>query len=293
MLRPFVCAITLAGVMLAAAPVPAAPLQVICTFSILGDMVRNVGEDHVAVTTLVGPDGDTHMFEPKPLDLKSLAEADLVVANGLGFEPWLGRMLSHSDRRAVVSVVSQGITPMVMGDGLPDPHVWQDLANGRHMIANIAAALGTADPAHAAAFQANAQAYSRRLQTLEAWVREKLDAVPAAKRRIITSHDAFGYFGKAYGVELLSLQGLSTDAEPTARDVARLVRQIRSENVRAVFLESMASPRLAAQLAKDAGAVVGGVLYTDALSPSSGPAPTYEQAFRHNVTALTRAMNGK
>lgn len=268
----------------------AAPLRVVCTFSILADMVAQVGGPEVIVTTLVAYDGDTHVFEPTPADLKRMGEADLVIANGLGFEPWLQRLVAQSRRNGPVVLAGDGIAPRAMADGTTDPHVWQDLANGQRMVANIASALARAAPERAALFELRADAYSRRLAELDSWVRVQMAEVPAAKRQIITSHDALGYFGRAYDVELVAPQGFATDAEPTARAIARLADQIRARKIRAVFLENMANPRLMAQLARDTGAVVGGTLYTDALSPPSGPAPDYVRMFRHNVTTLIRAM---
>lgn len=274
-----------------ALPAHAAPLKVVATFSILGDMVRQVGGDAVAVTTLVGPDADAHVFEPTPAAVKQLAQANLVVANGLGLEPWLKRLSVAAGYTGPMAVATQGLAPLTAGEGhRPDPHAWQDLANGHHYVAAIARALSDADPAHAAAYQANAQAYAGRLAGLDAWVRAQVAAIPPERRRIITTHDAFGYFGRAYGIELLAPQGLNTEAEPTAGDLARLARQMKAEKVKAVFLENMTDPRLMAALARDVGAVVGGTLYADALSPPDGPAPTYEAMFRHNMRTLGEAM---
>lgn len=287
---PRILVLTLAAVLLLGGPAMAAPLRVVCTFSILADMVAQVGGPEVTVVTLVAADGDTHVFEPTPADLKAVGEADLVIANGLGLEPWLDRLIARSPRHGRVVLASDGIALRAMADGTIDPHVWHDLANGRRMVANIAASLTRAAPDRVGHFESNAAAYASRLAELDGWVRAQLAQLPPAKRQIITSHDALGYFGRAYGVEMVAPQGLATDAEPTAAALARLADQIRARNIRAVFLENMANPRLMAQLARDTGAVVGGTLYTDALSPPSGPAPDYLGMFRHNVTTLIRAM---
>ena len=282
-------------------PALAEPLKVVASFSILGDMVREVGGDAVAVTTLVGPDGDAHVYQPSPTDAKAVAEADVVILNGLGFEPWGDKLLKASGTKAAVAKAAQGVKPRQMeaeeehehGGKVTDPHAWQDLGNGKLYVANIAKALAAARPAEAAAIQARAAAYATRLAELDAWVRSELGAIPKAGRKVITNHDAFGYFGAAYGVAFLAPVGVSTEAEPTPKDIAKLVRQMKAEKVKAVFIENMSDPRLVEQLAKDSGGVVGGTLYADALSAADGPAATYEAMFRHNVTALKAALSVK
>lgn len=286
-----------------AGPAWAAPVKVVASFSILGDMVRQIGGDQVAVTTLVGPDGDAHVYQPTPADAKAVTSADLIVVNGLGFEGWFERLFQSSEAKAPVVVASAGVSPQQMeeddddhahGNGhhgkVTDPHAWQNLANGRLYVANIAEALSKVAPDRAALFQANATAYVERLAQLETWVTSELGAIPKAKRKIITSHDAFGYFGQAYGVTFLAPVGISTEAEPSPKDVAALVKQMKQQKVRAVFVENMADPRLVRQIAKDAGGVLGGELYADALSAADGPAATYEAMFRHNVTAMKAAL---
>lgn len=301
-----------AAVLCLSSPALAEPLKVVASFSILGDMVRQVGGDAVAVTTLVGPDGDAHVYQPSPADAKAVAEADVVILNGLGFEPWGDKLVKASGTKAAVAKAAQGVKPRQMeaeeehehghdhgkdehghGGKVTDPHAWQDLANGKLYVANIAKALTAARPAEAAAIAARADAYAKRLTELDAWVRAELGSIPKAGRKIITGHDAFGYFGAAYGVTFLAPVGISTEAEPTPKDVAKLVRQMKAEKVKAVFVENMSDPRLVEQLAKDAGGVVGGTLYADALSAADGPAATYEAMFRHNVTALKAALSGK
>jgi zinc/manganese transport system substrate-binding protein len=275
----------------------AEPLQVVATFSVLGDLVQEVGGDRVAVTVLVPPGSDAHVYEPTPGDARALAATDLVVVNGLGMEGWITRLIDASGTKAHVAVASQGVQAQTMteeeGEGaavVTDPHAWQNIANGEIYVRNIAAALAAADPADAAVYQDRAAAYLEQLQDLDGWVRAQIGAVPAAKRRIITSHDAFGYFGRAYGVTFLAPVGISTDAEPTAAGLAALITQIEQEGVKALFVESMTSPRLVEQLARDAGAVVGGTLYSDSLAEAGGPADTYIKMFQHNVPAMVAAM---
>jgi zinc/manganese transport system substrate-binding protein len=292
------------------------PLRVIASFSILGDMVKSVGGDAVAVTTLVGPNGDAHVYEPTPADAQAVASAQLVVVNGLGLEGWMTRLLQASGYGGPVVVASEGVTPRTMAEedhehapaagtaaahedhdhghdhGAADPHAWQDLRNGQIYVRNIARGLAAAAPSHAAAFQAAGDRYGTELAALDAWVRSELSAIPPARRRIITSHDAFGYFGAAYGLEILAPVGISTESEATATNVAALIQQIRTTHVPAVFIENMTDPRLIEQIAREGGAVIGGELFSDALSPPDGPAPTYVAMFRHNVTSLRQALQG-
>lgn len=297
----------------------AAPLAVVASFSVLGDMVREIGGSDVTVTTLVPPGGDAHVYQPRPADAKRIAGARLVMVNGLGMEGWLDRLIAASGYHGPVVVVSEGVTPQTMtehhhdhghgharghnhkqggpnGDDhdkdavVTDPHAWQDLANGAVYARNITEALAAADPAHADAYRTRGSAYLARLKELDAWVKAQIAAVPAEKRRIITSHDAFGYFGRAYGIEFLAPVGISTDAEPSAAGVSRLIRQMRREKIRALFVENMTDQRLVSQLASETGAELGGTLYSDSLSPAGGPADTYIGMFRHNVPAMAAAM---
>jgi zinc/manganese transport system substrate-binding protein len=290
------------------------PVDVVASFSILGDMAREVGGDRVAVRTLVGPDGDAHVYEPSPADARAVAGADLVVVNGLGFEGWLPRLLEAAGYKGPVATASEGVKARSMRDddhhedahghgdhdeeeqhaahrhGDVDPHAWQDLRHGRVYVANIARALAAADPAGAAAYEANARAYGERLAALDREVREAVARLPEARRRIVTSHDAFGYFAEAYGLEVLAPEGVSTESEASAADVASLIRQIRREGVPAVFVENVSDPRLLQQITRETGARIGGTLYTDALSRPEGPAPSYEAMFRHNVRVLLDAL---
>jgi len=271
----------------------AEPLKVVASFTILGDLTQQVGGDLVQVTSLVGPDGDAHVYEPKPGDGRTLSEAKLLVVNGLGMEGWMDRLAKAADYHGLTVVASQGVKASRMeedGKTITDPHAWQDVANGKLYVANIAMGLAQADPDHAAQFKANAARLEAELGMLDGWVRSQLSAIPLDKRKAITSHDALGYFGRAYGVTFLAPQGINTEAEPTAKGLASLIRQIKTSHIKAIFLENMSDPRLVEQLTQEAGAVVGGTLYVDALSKADGPAANYQAMFRHNVPLLAEAM---
>ena len=297
--------------MLTAGPAFAADrLPVVASFSILGDMVSRVGGDRVSVTTLVGPDGDAHVYEPTPNDVKAVAGAKLLVVNGLGFEGWMSRLAEASGYAGPVTVASEGVKPREMAEeedhhdhaeadhaahdhhGV-DPHAWQDVANAVTYVKNISAGLDAADPDGKATYDANATAYVAELEALDAEVRAAMAALPADRRKIITSHDAFGYFGAAYGLELLAPEGVSTESEATASDVAGIIRQIREDAIPAIFVENIKDRRLIDQIAAETHAVVGGELYTDALSAKDGPAPTYVDMIRHNIGTLTEALTSK
>ncbi len=265
--------------------------KVVASFSILGDMVREVAGDNVELTVLVGANGDTHEYEPTPADGKTLAQADVVLVNGLGLEGWMERLIQSSGYKGRMAVATAGVTVLQGGEhGGSDPHAWQDVKNGKMYVANIRDALMAADGAHAKLYQANAQAYMLKLDMLDEWVRAQIATVPAAKRQVISTHDAFQYFAKAYGVTFIAPLGMSTEAQASAADMARLVDQVRAQKITAVFFENMTDSRLIAQLEKDAGAHVGGTLYSDALSAASEPAPSYVMMFKHNVPQLVAAM---
>ncbi|WP_156630167.1 metal ABC transporter solute-binding protein, Zn/Mn family [Methylobacterium sp. Leaf112] len=291
----------LLAVLCGAAPALADPekLRVVATFSILGDLVSQVGGERVAVTTLVKPDADAHGYAPAPSDARTLAAADMVVVNGLGLEGWIDRLIKASGAKAPVVVTSKGIKPIEEADDHghghahdhhADPHAWQSIANAKVYVANIRDGLAKRDPAHAAAYAARATAYLGELDALEGEVRATIAKIPPAQRRIITTHDAFGYFTAAYGLTFIAPQGVSTDSEASPRDVARIVRQIRAEKIPAVFLETIADPRLMEQIARESGAAIGGKVYSDALSGPDGPAPTYVAMMRNNLTAFARAL---
>jgi len=266
-----------------------APIPVVATFSILGDFVREVGGDAVDVAVIVGPDGDAHVYEPTPADGKKLQQAKLVFVNGLGFEGWLDRLIAASGTKARVIVASAGVRPRRL-DGHPDPHAWQDVANARRYVENIRDALKIADPERAALFEARAGAYLQKLDALDAEVKAAIEKIPKERRRVVSTHDAFGYFSARYGIEFIAPQGVSTESEASARDVARIIDAVKKEKVAAVFLENVLDPRLARSISADSGAKMGGALYSDALSPPDGPAPDYLAMVRHNIRELVNVL---
>ena len=273
-------------------------LKAVATTSIIADFVRNVGGDRVTVATLAGPDGDAHVYSPTPGDAKTLASAAIVFANGLGLEGWMTRLVKASGTKAPLVVVSNGIAPRKMPDQdrvgrlTVDPHAWQSVANAKIYVANIRDGLSAVDPAGRAAYGANAAAYLGKLDELEKEITAAIAGIPAGRRKIITLHDAFGYFGDAYGMSFIAPEGVATEAEPSAKDVAAIIAQIRREKIPAVFLENITDPRLMETIARETGAKIGGTLYSDALSAPDGPAGTYIAMMRHNLRELTKALRG-
>lgn len=267
----------------------APPLRVVASFSILADLVRVIGGPAVAVSSLVGPDADAHVYQPSPADARRVADAQLMVVNGLGFEGWLDRLVRASGFSGPMVTASTGITPRRLGRE-PDPHAWQDLGMVQRYVKTLTAALIERLPQERQALQARADAYLGQIQSLEADLRKRLDKLPREQRRVVTSHDAFGYFGDAYGVDFLSAQGMSTDSEASASAVARLIEQLRQQRVRALFVENISDPRLIERIAREGGVRVGGRLYSDALSGPSGPAATFLQLFAHNADAICTAL---
>ncbi len=270
-----------------------APVKAMATFSILGDLVKQVGGERVEVQTLVGPNGDTHVFEPSPADSRRLGEASLIVVNGLGLEGWLARLIKTSGAKSPELVASKGVKPLAgSGEerGKSDPHAWQDIGNAKIYVANIRDGLISVDPPGAGAFSANAAAYLLKLDALDAKVRAAIGKIPEANRRIITTHDAFGYFGKAYGMAFIAPQGVSTESEASARDVGKIIRQIKAQKIPAVFLENVSDPRLIQNIARESGAKIGKPLYSDALSPPDGPAATYIDMMQNNIAAFVEAL---
>ncbi|WP_018904981.1 metal ABC transporter substrate-binding protein [Variovorax paradoxus] len=268
------------------------PLRVVASFSILADMAREIGGSAVEVAALVGPDSDAHVFQPSPADARRLANAELVVVNGLAFEGWMDRLVRSSGYRGPVVVASDGVPVRRMGRA-PDPHAWQDLANAQRYAANLRDAMARARPAFAAEIGRRCASYIERLQALDREIRARFDAMPREHRRVISSHDAFGYFGAAYGIEFLAPQGMNTDSEASAASVARLIGQIRREDVRAVFVENISDPRLVQRIAREGGVTVGGRLYSDALSAPGTEADTYLKLFAHNATTIASALSAK
>ena len=268
-------------------------LQVVTSFSILADMTHQVGGEHIQITNMVGPDADAHTYEPTPDDAKALLKAKLIIKNGLGFEPWLDRLVSSSETKAPLISASHGVIPRSLeedGESIPDPHAWHNLANTELYINNIAKALIAADPANKADYQRNSQTYLKQIHTLLAEAKAKLGSLPPGNRKIVTSHDAFGYLGQAYGIDFMAPQGLSTEREPSASEVAALITQIRQAKVKAVFMENIKDARLLKQIADESGAQIGGTLYSDALA-SSGPASTFAGLFEHNLNTLYNALS--
>ena len=271
-------------------------LPVTASFSILGDLVRVVGGERVAVTTLVGPDQDAHIFEPRAAHARDLMRSRLLVVNGLGFDLWAQKLVGSSGYKGDVLVASQGVKPLSMPeqharDYTPsDPHAWQDPTNVAVYVRNIRNALTKADPAGTVYFEDNSRAYLQELQALDRWAQLQFAQLRPGQRKIITSHDAFGYFAVRYQLRFLAPQGVSTDGEASAKDIATLIRQIKREKIKAVFLENMANPKLLRQLSAEAGVQPGGTLYSDALSAPGQPGATYLQMMRHNVSLLAPAM---
>lgn len=294
------------ALLLALAPLAAlaeAPLKVVASFSILGDMAARVGGDRVAMTVLVGPDGDAHVYQPTPADARAVAGADLVLVNGLGFEGWIDRLIAASGYKGPVVAAAAGVDTLAVEEddghahahghshGAVDPHAWQSLPNAALYVKAIANALAEADPQGTPAYFANRDAYLAEIAALEAEVAAAVAALPPDRRVVVTSHDAFGYFERDHGLRFLAPQGVSTEAEASAADVAALIRQIRAERIPAVFVETIADPRLLEQIRRETGASIGGALYSDALSGPDGPAPTYLALMRHNLATLTAALS--
>ncbi|MFC0284044.1 metal ABC transporter substrate-binding protein [Camelimonas abortus] len=307
------CLALLPGAAVSAHAEPGPKLPVTASFSILADMARRIGGERVEVTELVGPGGDVHVFSPAPADARRIAGARLIITNGLALEGWMPRLIRAAGAKAPVVEASRGVAPAGDGNGGHahaahaggthggggahahghaglDPHAWQDVRNAVIYAQNIRDGLVRADPDGRETYERNAAAYIAELQALDADIRRMMAHIPPARRRIITTHDAFGYFGRAYGLELLAPQGLSTESEPSATDVARVIRQIREAKAPAVFLEDVANPRLMQQIARETGAKIGGRLYTDSLTPPDGPAPDYVAMMRHNAGALAAAL---
>ncbi len=299
---------TLLTLGLLVSPLALAKVPVTATFSILGDLVQQVGGDQVSVSMLVGPNGDAHVYQPTPQDIRTLAQSKLLVSNGLGFEGWLERLDSASGFKGVKVVASQGIQPRHMAEeeeegseheheaeghhhhGGLDPHAWNDPANVLVYVDNIVRGLSQVDPEHANLYQQNAARYKAQLQKLDADYRVRFAQLPAERRRAITSHDAFGYLAQAYQLTLIGAQGLSTESEPSAAMIAGLIRQIRDEKIPALFIENISNPTLIQQIERETQARVGGELYSDALSPAGGAAASYQAMLEHNLSTLLAAL---
>lgn len=264
-------------------------LNVVASFSILADFVRTIGGDRINLTTLVGPDSDVHVYTPAPGDAKRIAEAKLVIVNGLGLEGWLPRLVQSAGSSAQVVTASAGITPLKLGSAA-DPHAWQSVPNAKIYVADITSALAAADPDDAEFFRTQAKAYREKLEALDREVRDAVAKIPPERRKVISTHDAFGYFAAEYGVQFVAPLGVSTETEPSARDIATIIGQIKAQRIPAVFLENISDDRLIRRIAAETGAKVGGTLISDGLTGEKGPAPTYIDMVRHNIKALTSAL---
>lgn len=268
-------------------------LNVVTSFSVLGDMTRQVGGDAVNVTTLVGPDGDPHTFEPSPKESALLSKADVVVVNGLGLEGWIDRLVKASGFKGQLVVASQGVSTQTLeedGRTVTDPHAWNNVANGVIYVHNITEGLAKADPQQASSLKARGATYAAELNQLDAWVKQRVSTIPREKRKVLTSHDAFGYFARAYQVDFLSPQGLSSESEASAADVGALIKQIKADGVHTWFMENQLDPRLVKQIAAATGAQAGGELYPEALSKPGGVADSYINMVRHNVDTIVAGM---
>ncbi|PWV95650.1 zinc/manganese transport system substrate-binding protein [Hoeflea marina] len=326
-LRFATCA-SLVALAASASSVSAAELKVVASFSIIADLASNVGGDRVEISTLVPVDGDAHVYDPRPADAAALEAAQVVLVNGLEFEGFMSRLIETSGTKAAIVEVSKGVEPLKTAEeehghqseahkeaahdedagekaeagddhgheghhhGEFDPHAWQSIENAEIYVKNIAAAFCDAEPAGCATYTANSEAYLAKLDELENEVKAAVASIPEGRRTIITSHDAFGYFEHAYGLKFIAPEGVSTEAEASAADVARLIDQAKEDKASAIFVENITNPRLAEQIAREAGLTVGGTLYSDALSGEGGPAATYIDMVRYNVTTITKAVLG-
>jgi zinc/manganese transport system substrate-binding protein len=301
--RAFVHACVLVAAFAAAPAMAQEKLKVVTSFSILADFTKNVGGDRLEVSALVGPGGDAHVYTPTPADARNVAAAKLVIVNGLGFEGWLQRLVKSAGNKATVVTATKGVTPRKEkadahghkhshAHDETDPHAWQSITNAKIYVANIRDALAAVDAASAETYRKNAETYLAKLDALDREVRDAVTKLPAERRKVISTHDAFGYFAEAYGITFIAPQGVSTEAEPTARDVARIIGQIKAQKIPAVFLENLSDPRLMRRIAEESGAKLGGTLFSDSLTDEKGPAPTYIDMIRYNIKALTGALAG-
>lgn len=281
-----------ASLSLIALPIAAEELKVVASFSILGDMVEQVVGDHATVTTIVGPDADAHIYQPNVADARAVAEADVIFVNGLGFETWSDTLIAESDTSGTVYVATEGVSPVLV-DGETDPHAWNSLTNGVIYVQNITVAMSEAMPDHAEDFAANAASYIKELEALDAETKTRLAELPADRRIVVTAHDAFGYLADAYDLTFLAPVGIDTEAEPSAKDLATLIEQLKADGAAALFVENITSPALVEQISEETGIKIGGRLYSDALSERGGPATSYLAMFQHNLGTLMTALGSK
>lgn len=276
-------------------------MPVITSFSILGDIVSQIGGDHIAITNLVKANGDAHVYQPTPIDAKEISQAKLVIMNGLGFEGWMPRLIESSNFKGIEIIASNGITPLTREEedhhhetdhqhGNYDPHAWNSVRNVKIYVKNIEAGLINADPKNSDDYKKNADNYLQKLDKLEITIHQELDQIPQSKRTIITPHDAFGYFSRDYNVTFYAPQGTSTESEASAADVATIIRQIRKDDIQAVFIENITDNRMIEQISNETHAHIGGKLYSDALSGPDEPATSYIKLIQHNVNTITQAL---
>lgn len=265
-------------------------ISVVASFSIIGDLVQQVGRDHVSVTTIVGPEEDAHVYQPSPADVRKITQAEIIFINGLGFEGWLSRLIDATKSKGAVIDLSSEIKAR-QSQGEIDPHVWQDVNNVKIYIQEICQALVAIDPNNGADYQKNSQLYIDKLSKLDDEIVKSLTNIPLDDRRVVSTHDAFGYFSARYGITFLAPQGVSTEAEASARDIARIIDAAKAKKVKAVFLENVSDPRLAKSISAETSARLGGTLYSDSLTGAKGDGATYIEMMRHNVKEIVRALN--
>lgn len=282
----------LAAAVLALSSLPASAhdLKIVASFSILGDMVEQVVGEHAEVTTIVGPDADAHVYQPSVADARAVAQADVIFVNGLGFETWSDTLIAESGSKGTVFVATDGITPLLV-EGATDPHAWNALTNGVIYVENIRDAMTETLPDHADEFAANAATYIAQLEELDAETKAKLATLPDDRRTVVTAHDAFGYLADAYGLTFLAPVGIATEAEPSAQELATLIRQLRDQKVAGLFVENITNPALVQQISDETGIQIGGRLFSDALSERGGPATSYLAMFQHNLGTLLTALS--
>ena len=266
-----------------------AKINVVASFSILGDMVSQVAGDRAHVTTIVGPDADAHLYQPNTGDAVAVTNADLVIVNGMGFETWSAQLIATSGTKATIAVATDGITPLVV-EGEVDPHAWNSLINGMIYVDNIEAALAATSPQDAAYFKANAEAYRAEMKALHNRALADIAQLPQANRVVVTAHDAFGYWAEAYGLTFMAPQGIDTEAEPSAKELAELIRFLKDNGAGALFVENITNADLIAQISRETGLKIGGRIYSDALSVQGSPATSYLAMFAHNLDLLTATL---
>lgn len=270
--------------------------KIVTSFSVLEDMVKTITGPLCKVQSIVGPNQDAHVFEPKPTTNALILGADAVIINGLGFEGWMDRLLKASSYRGPVITATQYIKPRYLHQpdrqeaSVPDPHAWHTIPNAILYIQALTETLSKIFPFHQASFKKNADIFQKQLWHIEQSIQTRLSAIPLDKRRVITAHDAFGYMGQHYQITFLSPVGISTEAEPSARQIAALINQIRHSGIRALFIENSANTKIMQQIADETGVKIWGQLYSDALSLPDEPAPTYIDMIRHNMSILIASM---